>query len=71
MEQTDKKRVLHVRLGCGSLSITTPVSIRSCSKRIALASELGSCQILCNSRGHERFKKSKDSDCFYNVNILR
>ena len=38
-----------------------------CLKRIAQASELGSCQSnLCNSRGYERLQKSKDSlkDCF-------
>ena len=43
-----------------------------CSKRIASANKLGSCQsILCNSWGYERLQKSKDSlkDCFENVNI--
>ena len=35
MEQT------RMRFGCCSLSITTPVR---CSKRVARASELGSCQ---------------------------
>ena len=43
-----------------------------CSKRIARASELGSCQSkLCHSCGYERLQKSKDSlkVCFENVNI--
>ena len=43
-----------------------------CSKRIARANELDSCQSnLCNSRGYEGLQKSKDSlkDCFENVNI--
>ena len=70
--EANKRLVLHVRLGCGSLSITTPVSHR-CLKLIARASELGSCQSnLCNSWGYERLqKKSRGSlkDCFENVNI--
>ena len=45
--------VLHVRLGFGSLSNIAPVTsgeLIRCSKRIALASELGSCQSnLCHS----------------------
>ena len=53
-------------------------SVTSCewvrySKRIAQASELGSCQSnLCNSWGYERLEKYKDSlkDCFENVNIV-
>ena len=43
-----------------------------CSKCIALARGLGSCQSnLCNSRGYEQLQKFKDSlkDCFENVNI--
>ena len=44
-----------------------------CLKRIALASELGSCQShLCLPRGYERLQNSKDSltVCFENVNIF-
>ena len=46
--------------------------MNSISKRIARASELGSCQSnLCNSRGSDRLQKSKDSlkTCFENVKI--
>ena len=72
MEQT-RGLLLHMRLGCGSLSITTRTSITSgecvqCSERIAQASELGSSQSnLCNSWGY----RPKDSlkDCFENVYI--
>ena len=39
----NKRLVLKVRLRCGSLSVTTPVSLR-CSKRIAWISEFDSCQ---------------------------
>ena len=44
-----------------------------CSKCIARACELGSCQSnLCSSWGYERLQKSKDSlkDCFENVNYI-
>ena len=44
-----------------------------CSKRIAWASELGSCKSnVCHSRGYELLQKSKDSlkACFENVNIV-
>ena len=44
-----------------------------CPKRIAQASERGSCQSsLCYSWGYERLQKSKDSlkDCFKSVNIV-
>ena len=54
-------------------SVTSGEWVR-CSKRIARASELGSCQSnLCNSWGYERLQKSKDSlkDCFENVNIWK
>ena len=44
-----------------------------CSKRVARASELGSCKSnLCNLWGYERLQKSKDllKDCFENVYIV-
>ena len=72
----NKRLVLHLRLRCGSLSITTPVSLlalNSMFKAFEQASELGSCQSnLCCSRGYERLQKSKDSlkVCFKNVNIM-
>ena len=48
LEHGHKRHVLHVRLGCGSLSITAPVSLLAnefdVRGRIARASELGSCQ---------------------------
>ena len=75
MEQT-RDLFLHVRLKCGSLLITTSVSLlemSSKSKRFAWTSELGSHQmnLVCNSWVYERFQKSKDSVkvCFENVNI--
>ena len=46
-----KRLVLHVQLGCGSLSITTPVTVLA-NEFVARVSELelGSCQSnLCNS----------------------
>ena len=52
-------------------SVTSGELIR-CSKRVARASELDSCQSnVCLSRGYERLQKSKDSlkACFENVNI--
>ena len=68
----NKKLILHVRLRCGSLSITTPVPLLANEFGIARASELGSCQEnLCLSWGYERLEKSKDSlkDYFENVII--
>ena len=69
--------VLHVRLRCGSLSITTPVSLLAnefnvpsvLHRQVSLAAVNQICVI------HEAMnvcKKSKDSlkDCFDNVNIL-
>ena len=50
----------------------TPGKWIRCWKRIARASDLGSCQSnLCHSWGYERLQKSKDSlkACFENVNI--
>ena len=51
--------------------VTSGETVR-CSKRIARACELGSCQSnLCHSSGYENLQKSKDSlkTCFENVNI--
>ena len=70
------KLVLHVKLRCGSLSITTPVShlanefdVRS--KLHGQVSLIAVKQILCRSRGYERLQNSKDSfnACFENVII--
>ena len=73
MEQT-RGLFLHVRLRCGSLSITTPVSLlaNEFDVRSVLLGQMSLAavnQILCNSRGYERLQKSKDSlkDCFENV----
>ena len=80
MEQTraNKRLVLHVQLRCGSLLITTPVSLLAneldvlvvLHRQMSLASVN---HILCNSRHFERLQKSKASikDCFENVNILQ
>ena len=67
----NKKLVLHVRLRCGSLSITTLVShlVNEFDVRSELHGQVSLAavnQILCNSWGYERFQKSNDSlkDCF-------
>ena len=74
--RANTRLVLHVRLMCGSPSITTPVSlltnesdVRSVHGQVSLAVVN---QMLCNSWGYERLQKSKDSlkDCFENVNIV-
>ena len=44
MEQT--RGLFHMCDWCGSLAITTPVSLLAMLKRIARASELGSCQFV-------------------------
>ena len=72
----NKKLVLHMQLRCGSLSITTPVSLlgnefsvwRKLHGQVSLAAVN---QNLCSSWGYERLQKSKDSfkACFENVNI--
>ena len=63
---------MHVWLAVNhSTSINSGKWVRY-SKRIAWASELGSCQSnLLNSVGYEPLQKSKDllKDCFKNVNI--
>ena len=62
----NKKLDLHVRLRCGSLSITTPVlhltnEFDFQSKLHGQVSLAAVNQILCCSCGHERLQKSKDS----------
>ena len=75
MEQT-KGLFLHVRLRCGSLSITTPVSLLAnefdCRSVLHRQVSLAAVNQICVV--HEAMngcKKSKDSlkDCFENVNI--
>ena len=76
LEQANKRFVLHVRLRCGSLSITKSVSllanefdVRSVLHRQVSLAAVN--QSLCKSCGYERLQKSKDSlkDCFENVTI--
>ena len=60
-EHGPPRLVLPVRLRSGWLSITTPVSLRSCQSN------------LCCSRGYERLQKSKDAlkAYFESVNIVK
>ena len=73
----NKKLVLHVKLRCCSLSITTPVShlaneLHVQSKLHGQVSLAAVNQIMCRSWGYERLQTSKDSlnACFENVNII-
>ena len=73
----NKKRVLHVRLRCDLLTITTPVSqlaneFNVQSKLHGQVSLAAVNQIMYRSWGYERLQKSKDSlkAWFENVNIF-
>ena len=64
MEQT--RSFLHMRLRCGSLSITIPLShlVNEFNVRSELHGKVNLAavnQILCRSRGYELLQKSKDS----------
>ena len=74
MEQT--RLILQVRLGCGSLSITTPVSLlaNEFDVRSVLHGQVSYAAAIQICVGHEAMngcKLSKDSlkDCLENVNI--
>ena len=65
-----------MRLGCGLLSIITPLSLlgNEFDVRSVLHGQVilvAVNQLLCNSGGYERLQKSKDSlkDCLENVII--
>ena len=66
---------LHVRLGCGSMSITIPVSLLANEfyARSVLHGQVSLAAVnhFCNSWGYESLQKSKDSlkDFVENVNI--
>ena len=72
--------VLHVQFGCGSLSITTPVSllaneldVRSVLHRQVSFAAVNQICVIHEAMNCFKKKKSKDSlkDCFENVNILK
>ena len=58
----NKRLVLHVQLRCGSLSITTPVSL--------LANEFDVRRMLHVQVSLAAVKKMCVTDCFENVNIM-
>ena len=64
------KLVLHARLMCGSLSITTPVPLLA--NELHGPVSLAALNQICFPWGCERVQKSIDSlkACFENVNIL-